>query len=331
MKIHVVQKGDTLWKIAQKYGVNFEQLKEMNTQLSNPDMIMPGMKIKVPADSKPVKKEYAKKEQPKYPSEHPYKDTSPKPLPVIKEEKKTAPKEMPKPKEQPKMEKPMMPMMPKMPQPNITMPISMQFPTMEQQMQNHYTTVNLPQMPVQPKEEPKEKPAEAVKGVSEQPQQMPMPEQPVYYYYTMPCLPCPPHPCHPCHPYMMPYHGYYDQQQMMPYGYGMEESSDEGMQNQVAGAYQGQAGDCGCNDPYGGYGGHMMQQPYGYPSYGMMPQQGMMPGQMNNGNPMFDQQGQMGQMMPGGNNMGGFDPSQQGGNGMNPFGAFNMPRFEEDE
>ena len=49
MKIHIVQKGDTLWKIAQKYGVQFEELKQINSQLSNPDMIMPGMKIKVPS------------------------------------------------------------------------------------------------------------------------------------------------------------------------------------------------------------------------------------------------------------------------------------------
>ncbi|MEC3434256.1 SafA/ExsA family spore coat assembly protein, partial [Bacillus cereus] len=46
MKIHIVQKGDTLWKIAKKYGVDFDTLKQTNTQLSNPDLIMPGMKIK---------------------------------------------------------------------------------------------------------------------------------------------------------------------------------------------------------------------------------------------------------------------------------------------
>ncbi|WP_230203554.1 SafA/ExsA family spore coat assembly protein, partial [Bacillus massiliigorillae] len=48
MKIHIVQKGDTLWKLAKKYGVPFEELKKLNSQLSNPDMIMPGMKIKIP-------------------------------------------------------------------------------------------------------------------------------------------------------------------------------------------------------------------------------------------------------------------------------------------
>ena len=48
MKIHIVQKGDTLWNLAKKYGVSFDELKKNNSQLSNPDMIMPGMKIKIP-------------------------------------------------------------------------------------------------------------------------------------------------------------------------------------------------------------------------------------------------------------------------------------------
>ncbi|MGG1166730.1 spore coat assembly protein ExsA, partial [Bacillus mycoides] len=57
MKIHIVQKGETLWKIAKKYGVDFETLKKTNTQLSNPDLIMPGMKIKVPSNSVHVKQQ----------------------------------------------------------------------------------------------------------------------------------------------------------------------------------------------------------------------------------------------------------------------------------
>lgn len=95
MRIHIVQKGDTLWEIAQKYGVDFEQLKQMNTHLSNPDMIMPGMKIKVPTDGKAVKKKEAPitkeapiakeapimKEAPK--AVHPYKDVSKKPKEVM--------------------------------------------------------------------------------------------------------------------------------------------------------------------------------------------------------------------------------------------------------
>ncbi|MGG6437583.1 SafA/ExsA family spore coat assembly protein [Saccharococcus caldoxylosilyticus] len=84
MKIHIVQKGDTLWKIAQKYGVDFEQLKKINGHLSNPDMIMPGMKIKVPTAGVPVKKEAPKKEAkinlaPKKEEniEHPYANAKP--------------------------------------------------------------------------------------------------------------------------------------------------------------------------------------------------------------------------------------------------------------
>ncbi|WBX79028.1 SafA/ExsA family spore coat assembly protein [Virgibacillus salarius] len=41
MKIHIVQKGDTLWEISQQYGVDFEELKQLNSQISSPDMIMP--------------------------------------------------------------------------------------------------------------------------------------------------------------------------------------------------------------------------------------------------------------------------------------------------
>jgi morphogenetic protein associated with SpoVID len=56
VKIHVVQKGDTLFKIAKKYNVDFDELKQANAQLSNPDLIMPGMKVKIPTGGVPVKK-----------------------------------------------------------------------------------------------------------------------------------------------------------------------------------------------------------------------------------------------------------------------------------
>lgn len=55
MRIHIVQKGDTLFEIAKQYGVDFEKLVELNSQLSSPDMIMPGMKIKIPSESKQVR------------------------------------------------------------------------------------------------------------------------------------------------------------------------------------------------------------------------------------------------------------------------------------
>lgn len=48
LRIHIVKKGDTLWKIAKEYGVDFEQLKRMNSHLANPDIIYPGMEIYLP-------------------------------------------------------------------------------------------------------------------------------------------------------------------------------------------------------------------------------------------------------------------------------------------
>lgn len=64
MKIHIVQKGDTLWNIAKKYNVDFDELKNLNNQLSNPDMIYPGMKIKIPSSTTMVQQAQSYKEQP---------------------------------------------------------------------------------------------------------------------------------------------------------------------------------------------------------------------------------------------------------------------------
>jgi morphogenetic protein associated with SpoVID len=60
VEVHIVQKGDTLWKIARQYGVSFDELKKVNAHLANPDYIVPGMKIFLPAKVKktqPIKKE----------------------------------------------------------------------------------------------------------------------------------------------------------------------------------------------------------------------------------------------------------------------------------
>ncbi|WP_283811894.1 SafA/ExsA family spore coat assembly protein [Paenalkalicoccus suaedae] len=59
MKIHIVQTGDTLWKLAKKYHVDFEALKAANHHLSNPDLIYPGMKLYIP-QGKEGKKEFVK-------------------------------------------------------------------------------------------------------------------------------------------------------------------------------------------------------------------------------------------------------------------------------
>ncbi|SDB96295.1 LysM domain-containing protein [Pelagirhabdus alkalitolerans] len=52
MKIHIVQKGDTLWKLKKKYNVELNQLKEMNQHLSHFDILIPGMKLYIPVEKK---------------------------------------------------------------------------------------------------------------------------------------------------------------------------------------------------------------------------------------------------------------------------------------
>ncbi len=200
MRIHIVQKGDTLWNIAQKYGVDFEELKQMNTQFSSPDMIMPGMKVKIPSSVKNVKKEVQIKEKEMPKAKHPVKETSPKPMPIIQEDDHKKPKEvqkeMPKPKEHPKPK--MHPHKPKMPeQPVAPLPELPKAPKMP---------------PVKPPKEEKEK--QKKPAVPYPPQFMPAPQpmmpmpQPepvpqVHFIYVCCCQhhqPCtqPMHPVHPC-------------------------------------------------------------------------------------------------------------------------------------
>lgn len=63
MKIHIVQKGDTLYEIAKAYQVPLEELIEMNRHLSDPNMLMPGMKIHIPTSAEAVRPPQEKKEQ----------------------------------------------------------------------------------------------------------------------------------------------------------------------------------------------------------------------------------------------------------------------------
>lgn len=57
MRIHIVQKGDTLWKLANKYDVEPEEIQSANPNVVNPEMLMPGMKLKVPTGTVAVRKE----------------------------------------------------------------------------------------------------------------------------------------------------------------------------------------------------------------------------------------------------------------------------------
>lgn len=44
---YIVQPGDVLWKIAEKYGTTFEELAELN-KLDNPHLIVSGQKLILP-------------------------------------------------------------------------------------------------------------------------------------------------------------------------------------------------------------------------------------------------------------------------------------------
>ncbi|MGG3857629.1 SafA/ExsA family spore coat assembly protein [Metabacillus fastidiosus] len=222
LKIHIVQKGDTLWNIAKKYGVDFEALKSMNTQLSNPDLIMPGMKIKVPSGNVHVKKEKPmsggqKKEMPIV--EHPFVKEKPK---VVEEFEEMIPI-------QKEVEKPSTPYVP--PVPSIQQPV---YPEIDV---NNYYMVNMehlapqfPQMPPKPKKEAVKKevpvkeekkvekkveqpaqtlPVQQEEALEEIPQQMPqqMPSMPQMPVYTAPVMQPPPQGPVPTSP-VMPGYGF---------------------------------------------------------------------------------------------------------------------------
>ncbi|WP_051620292.1 LysM peptidoglycan-binding domain-containing protein [Paenibacillus sp. UNC451MF] len=54
MKIHMVKKGESLYLIAQKYHVDLDKLIEMNPQITDPNVIDVGMKVKIPNGPTPV-------------------------------------------------------------------------------------------------------------------------------------------------------------------------------------------------------------------------------------------------------------------------------------
>lgn len=193
LKIHIVQKGDTLWEISKEYGADFEEVKKLNPQLSSPDMIMPGMKIKIPGTSKTVNSESTKEtKMPK--AEHPYKDTSPMPKPVAKKEAANKPEEM-KPKMPMKPMKPEMPMKPETPmKPMKQMPMKPmnQKPMMDQDMIN-YTMINFPQMPESP--QPTEHP-HMNQHMQMPPQPIPVQMIPICCHCHQPCCPPPQQPMH---------------------------------------------------------------------------------------------------------------------------------------
>ncbi|WP_449537113.1 SafA/ExsA family spore coat assembly protein [Ferdinandcohnia sp. Marseille-Q9671] len=218
MKIHIVQKGDTLWNIANKYGVDFQELKAVNTQLSNPDALMPGMKIKVPTGTVHVKKEAqiggVQKEaqinitpQKEEQVQHPFADITPQPFPVMDIEEEE--EELPEVEEEVKGVEtgPYIPQMPQLPQ----MPI---MPTMPPQMPqyqpfeidiNNYNIMGMPQVPtpppnvlpgmLAPEEEDFESEDDYMPEMPQMPQmppqmqQMPFQQQPGMFNHCVPMTP----------------------------------------------------------------------------------------------------------------------------------------------
>lgn len=54
MNIYVVQQGDSLWKIAQRFNLSLDALIAANPQIANPSMIQVGQQINVPGTGSPM-------------------------------------------------------------------------------------------------------------------------------------------------------------------------------------------------------------------------------------------------------------------------------------
>ncbi|SHN09126.1 SafA/ExsA family spore coat assembly protein [Gracilibacillus kekensis] len=297
MKIHIVQKDETLWKIAQKYGVSLENVIAANPQISNPEMIMPGMKIKIPtaSDSKQQPAPGNKKQQ-----------VAPTPSPTAKKEKKevkppnqilpSIEEDEDKKWEPLKKEMPALPIhfnkqQPAPPQPAPTQ--TSQDLKWTQLTNNFETNIH----PMQMMEDEND-----VAGVQEQmkPQYQPMPQpqqMPMPSHHQMPMQA-------PCYskdgiPYGFGNSGPGPMGQMQPYPF------PDGSQPQVMGAQQqpmhgwNQGQMPTMNQPQGQYGQQMpwgpsqMPQNQGMPNMAQQPMQQMMPQQMQNQQNMQQQPQQM--------------------------------------
>ena len=190
MEVHVVQKGDTLWKISRQYGISFEELKRVNAHLANPDYVVPGMKIFLPDK---VKKPDAGGGQIKKPEKAPVKKPT-----VPKEEV-----EIPKPKPKPEVRPPAPPVeskpAPPKPQPKPEPEQSKPKPTPEPEQSKPKPTPKPEQSKPKPPKEPLAPP------VQSQPMPPPTPMQP-YPSFPVIGIPCGWLPIYDadCYPHMHP-------------------------------------------------------------------------------------------------------------------------------
>ena len=58
MKIHIVQPGETLESVAERYGVSVEKLLQAN-ELNESDTLEAGMKVRIPSGRVPVTQQTA--------------------------------------------------------------------------------------------------------------------------------------------------------------------------------------------------------------------------------------------------------------------------------
>ncbi|RHW38667.1 LysM peptidoglycan-binding domain-containing protein [Lysinibacillus yapensis] len=175
MGVHIVQKGETLWRIAKHYGIGLEELKGLNSHLANPDYIVPGMEIILP-DSNPgthgtqgTHKAPMTKEQRTAPMSTKERMTAPKEhltRPVQPKEKIKPVKEAPKVKET-------APIPPPVPAP-MPIPIPQPMPMPQVELMPQFQFDFAPQMHFQ-------QPEQHVPMPAPQPMPMPMPvPQPIF-------------------------------------------------------------------------------------------------------------------------------------------------------
>lgn len=61
MRIHIVQEGESLWSIANKYEIDFEALRLENKKIKKQDEVFPGMKIYIPVADNDKEKPFLSK------------------------------------------------------------------------------------------------------------------------------------------------------------------------------------------------------------------------------------------------------------------------------
>ena len=295
VRIHIVQKGETLWRIAKQYGIGLDELKRLNAHLANPDYIVPGMEIILPEGGSTTPKSMVTKEQQTAPMPTKEKATAPKEKVTKPIEKAVPVKEIPKVIETAPIPAPVpQPMPAPMPQFQFDFAPQMHFqqpktlpapaPAPAPAPQPIYIQVPAPQTQVETNVETTvEKEVQYVQVPMPQPQIIyvccPPPQQPCYEqaYYHNPCG------CqeqvyyhNPCGCQEQQYHqpqpcgcDDYANYQQAPYG-GHNEHEYQQMPQQ-------QYNDCGCG---GGYPSQEMMpygMPYFEPNYDMAPQTDVAP------------------------------------------------------